>query len=60
MNYEKASTYVQLCNDDFCSVPEFTGVAIRMGRRPPEVLIGTLENDPAADGACGKEETGNP
>ncbi len=30
-----ASTYMQLCNDDFCSVPEFTGVAIRMGRRAP-------------------------
>ncbi|HBC89420.1 MAG TPA: arabinose isomerase [Lentisphaeria bacterium] len=49
MNYEKASTYVQLCNDDFCSVPEFTGVAIRMGRRAPEVIIGTLEKDPVVD-----------
>ena len=40
---------MQLCNDDVCSVPEFTGVAIRMGKKPPEVIIGTLQNDPIAD-----------
>ncbi|MBM3333141.1 L-fucose/L-arabinose isomerase family protein [Candidatus Sumerlaeota bacterium] len=49
MDYERASTYMQLCNDDFCSVPEFQGVAIRLGRRPPDVILGTLEDDPAAD-----------
>ena len=32
MDYAHGSTYMQLCNDDFCSVPEFTGVAVRMGR----------------------------
>lgn len=47
--YERATTYVQLCNDDFCSVPEFTGVAMRMGRPIPECIIGLLENDPVAD-----------
>ena len=40
---------MQLCNDDFCSVPEFTGVAVRMGKKPPAVILGTLENDPVAD-----------
>ena len=40
---------MQLGNDDFCSVPEFTGVAIRMGKRPPPVILGTLEDDPQAD-----------
>ncbi|MFZ2655008.1 MAG: L-fucose/L-arabinose isomerase family protein [Victivallales bacterium] len=54
MDYEKASTYVQLCNDDFCSVPEFAGVAVRMGRRVPDVIIGTLEDDPAADAEIGE------
>jgi L-arabinose isomerase len=49
LDYAHASTYAQLCNDDFCSVPEFTGVAIRMGKRPPPVILGTLENDPDAD-----------
>ncbi len=49
LDYSKASTYMQLCNDDFCSVPEFTGVAIRMGKRPPPVILGTLDDDPVAD-----------
>ncbi len=49
MNYAHASTYMQLCNDDFCSVPEFAGVAVRMGKRAPAVILGTLEDDPIAD-----------
>jgi L-arabinose isomerase len=49
LDYTKASTYMQLANDDLCSVPEFTGVAIRMGKRPPPVILGTLYDDPAAD-----------
>jgi L-arabinose isomerase len=49
LDYGKASTYMQLCNDDLCAVPEFTGVAIRLGKRPPPVILGTLEDDPAAD-----------
>ncbi|MBK9166330.1 MAG: L-fucose/L-arabinose isomerase family protein [Bryobacterales bacterium] len=49
MDYARASTYMQLSNDDFCSVPEFAGVAIRMGKRPPPVILGTLEDDPEAD-----------
>ncbi|MBN1343950.1 MAG: L-fucose/L-arabinose isomerase family protein [Phycisphaerae bacterium] len=49
LDYDKASTYMQLCNDDFCSVPEFTGVAIRMGKKPPPVILGMLEADPQAD-----------
>ena len=48
LDYATASTYMQLCNDDFCSIPEFTGVAIRMGRKPPPVILGTLHDDPAA------------
>ena len=49
MDYARASTYMQLCNDDFCSVPEFTGVAIRMGRKPPPVILGTLNHDPTTE-----------
>ena len=49
LDYSKASTYMQLCNDDFCAVPEFTGVAIRMGKKPPPVILGTLEDEPAAE-----------
>ena len=49
LDYAKASTFMQLCNDDFCAVPEFLGVALRMGKRAPDVIIGRLENDPDAD-----------
>jgi L-arabinose isomerase len=49
LDYPRATTHLQLANDDFCSVPEFTGVAIRMGKRPPEVVLGTLENDAVAE-----------
>ncbi len=49
MDYSKASTYMQLCNDDICAMPEFAGVAVRMGKKVPEMVIGTLEDDPVAD-----------
>ena len=49
MDYTQASTYMQLCNDDFCAVPEFAGVAARMGKRIPDVILGTLEGDPEVD-----------
>jgi len=49
MDYTRASTYMQLCNDDLCSVPEFTGVAVRMGKSAPPLIIGRLEGDAAAD-----------
>lgn len=49
MDYTKASTYMQLMNDDICSLPEFAGVAIRMGKKVPEMIIGTLEDDAEVD-----------
>jgi L-arabinose isomerase len=49
LDYARATTQMQLANDDFCSVPEFAGVAIRMGKRPPGVILGTLHDDPQAD-----------
>ncbi len=49
LDYAKATTFMQLCNDDFCSVPEFIGVALRMGKRAPDVIVGRMEDDPAAD-----------
>jgi L-arabinose isomerase len=49
MDYKNASTYQQLYNDDICALPEFTGVAVRMGKKVPEIIIGTLHNDAAAD-----------
>lgn len=49
MDYAKSTTFIQLCNDDICSVPEFCSVAVRMGKKTPPVIIGTLEGDPEAD-----------
>jgi len=49
MPYATAKTYTQLCNDDFCSVPEFMGVAIRMGHPVADVILGVREGDAKAD-----------
>lgn len=46
LDYENASTYQQLYNDDICALPEFAGVAVRMGKKVPDLIIGTLEDDP--------------
>lgn len=45
------STRIQLENDNICSVPEFTGVAIRMGKKVNDVIIGTLYGDEQAESA---------
>jgi L-arabinose isomerase len=49
MDYAHGSTFMQLLNDDICSLPEFSGVAVRLGRKPPPCVIGTLHDDPQAD-----------
>ena len=51
MDYAHGTTFMQLCNDDLCSVPEFTGVAVRMGKPVDDVIIGMLEGDEKADSA---------
>ena len=48
LDYSKASTFMQLENDNICSVPEFTGVAIRYGKPVSDVIIGTLYDDEQA------------
>ncbi|MBE6965712.1 MAG: arabinose isomerase [Ruminococcaceae bacterium] len=45
LDYTKACTFMQLENDNICSVPEFTGVAARMGKKINDVIIGCLYND---------------
>ncbi len=49
MDYENATTRLQLYNDDICALPEFANVAVRMGRPIPPMIIGTLHDDPRAD-----------
>lgn len=48
LDYKKANTFMQLENDNICSVPEFVGVAKRLGRKIEDVIIGTLYNDKKA------------
>ncbi len=48
LDYEHATIYKQLYNDDLCAVPEFTGVAERYGRPVADVVIGQLEGDARA------------
>lgn len=48
LDYTKANTFMQLENDNICSVPEFTGVAVRMGRKIHDVIIGRLYGDAQA------------
>lgn len=45
LDYTKANTFMQLENDNICSVPEFTGVAIRLGKKIDDVIIGCLYDD---------------
>ena len=45
LDYSVASTFMQLENDNICSVPEFTGVAIRYGKPVADVVIGMLYDD---------------
>ena len=54
MDYTKANTFMQLENDNICSVPEFAGVAIRLGKKVQDVVIGTLYNDPQAEKEVGQ------
>lgn len=50
LDYSQASTFMQLENDNVCSVPEFTGVAARLGRKIHDVILGTLHDDAEAEG----------
>ena len=49
LDYTKANTFMQLENDNICSVPEFIGVANRLGRKIYDVIIGILYDDKKAD-----------
>jgi L-arabinose isomerase len=50
LDYARATIEMQLKNDNICSLPEFAGVAVRMGKRVPPMIIGTLEGDARAAG----------
>lgn len=49
LDYSQASTYMQLMNDDICALPEFGGAAVRMGKKVPDMIIGSLYDDSEVD-----------
>ena len=48
LDYAHATIEMQLKNDNICSLPEFAGVAVRMGKPVPPMIIGTLMDDARA------------
>ena len=48
LDYTRANTYAQLYNDDICSLPEFIAAAKRLGGKSPDIIIGTLYDNPEA------------
>lgn len=51
LDYTKANTLMQLENDCICAVPEYVGVANRLGKKISDVIIGCLNGDERADKA---------
>jgi L-arabinose isomerase len=49
LDYERAATYAELCNDNICAIPEFANAAVRMGRPVPELIVGHLHGDLRAE-----------
>lgn len=45
LDYSKTTTYMQLCNDDICSMPEFAGVYERLGAPMPFFLVEAAANE---------------
>jgi L-arabinose isomerase len=54
MDYSNGSTYMQLLNDDICAIPEFACTAQKMGKPIPQIVIGTLHDDPEAKAEIGE------
>ena len=48
LDYTKANTFMQLQNDNICSVPEFMCAAERLNKKIADVVIGKLYGDEAA------------
>lgn len=46
LDYSHTTTYMQLCNDDVCAMPEITGVYERLGRSiPPCIVASSSQSD---------------
>lgn len=46
LDYSHTTTYMQLCNDDICAMPEIAGVYERLGRKiPPCIVASSSQNE---------------
>ena len=46
LDYSHTTTYMQLCNDDVCAMPEIAGVYERLGRKiPPCIVASSSQSD---------------
>ncbi len=54
LDYAHATIRMQLENDNICSLPEFAGIAVRMGKPVPPMIIGTLQGDGRAEAEVGR------
>jgi len=50
LDYRNTTTYMQLANDNICSLPEIGGVLIRAGKPAAGMIVGTLHDDERAVG----------
>lgn len=48
-DFNSYTTQLQLANDQVPSVPEFVGVALRLGKPAPALILGSLYDDATAD-----------
>lgn len=48
LDYRNTTTYMQLANDNICSLPEIGGVLVRAGRPAAGMIVGTLYDDDRA------------
>lgn len=48
LDYRNTTTYMQLANDNICSLPEIGGVLVRAGKPAAGMIVGTLHDDPRA------------
>ncbi|TLS53648.1 arabinose isomerase [Paenibacillus antri] len=48
LDYRNTTTYMQLANDNICSLPEIGGVLVRAGKPAAGMIVGTLHDDERA------------
>jgi L-arabinose isomerase len=47
LDYSHTTTYMQLCNDDICAMPEIAGVYGRLGRKIPPCIVASSSQSEA-------------